>query len=113
MEELIGSMRKVNSTLERIAKKNDEFEQFMDDRIKHDEIISKKIVQLTENDNDLKKIGAQHEIKIIHYENLFTKLVMPILDEILKLLLTVNTDKTGGSSNAEFKVTINRMRAQL
>jgi hypothetical protein len=75
--------------------------------------IINKIDDLIKNENNIKLITAQHEIKITRHENLFMKLIFPILDEISSFLLHLNSGKHGGTLDADFKVIINRMRAQL
>ncbi|CAF1511537.1 unnamed protein product [Rotaria sordida] len=113
IDELISSVRKVNDTLEKFSKKNDEFELFMNNKIKNDEILSTKIDHLIENDVEFKKNIIQHEIKITRHENIFIKLILPMIDEISKYLSIINIDKKGGTLDADFQVTINRMRVQL
>ncbi|CAF1434935.1 unnamed protein product [Rotaria sordida] len=113
IDELISSVRKVNDTLEKFSKKNDEFELFMNNKIKNDEILSTKIDHLIENDVEFKKNIIQHEIKITRHENIFIKLILPMMDEISKYLSIINIDKKGGTLDADFQVTINRMRVQL
>ncbi|CAF1283547.1 unnamed protein product [Rotaria sordida] len=113
IDELISSMAKVNISLERIISKNDQYEQFMNDKIKFDEMTSKKLDELITTGNNFKTVITQHQCKITRHENIFTKLIFPILDEISTFLLTINIDKHGGILDADFKVKINRMRAQL
>jgi hypothetical protein len=113
IDDLINSMNQVNVMLEKIVNKNDQFEQFMKDKTINDEIVTNKIDDLIKNENNIKLITAQHEIKITRHENLFMKLIFPILDEISTFLSNNNVSKHGGTLDADFKVTINRMRAQL
>ncbi|CAF1186197.1 unnamed protein product [Rotaria sordida] len=113
IDELISSMAKVNISLERIISKNDQYEQFMNDKIKFDEMTSKKLDELITTGNNFKTVITQHQCKITRHENIFTKLIFPILDEISTFLLTINIDKHDGILDADFKVKINRMRAQL
>ncbi|CAF4269397.1 unnamed protein product, partial [Rotaria sp. Silwood2] len=113
IDELISSVRKVYDTLEQFSKKNDEFELFMNNKIKNDEILSTKIDHLIDNDEEFKKNITQHEIKITRHENIFIKLILPMLDEISKYLSVINTDKKGGTLDADFQAIINRMRVQL
>ncbi|CAF4646630.1 unnamed protein product, partial [Rotaria socialis] len=111
--ELIGSMQKFNDTLKRIEKKNQDFEQFIVDSKNNDASLFKKLDQLNEKDKDYKKVHTQHDIKLTRHENVFTKLVLPMLDEIAKFMVNINVDINRGVLNADFQVTINRMRAQL
>ncbi|CAF4467744.1 unnamed protein product [Rotaria socialis] len=111
--ELIGTMQKINDVLVITEKKNQEFEQFIIDSKSNDASLSKKLDQLNEKDKDYKKVHTQHDIKLSRHENVFTKLVLPMLDEIAKFMVNINLDKNLGVLNADFQVTINRMRAQL
>jgi len=113
IDDLINSMNQVNAMLEKIVNKNDQFEQFIKDKTVNDEIVSNKIDDLIKNENNIKLITAQHEIKITRHENLFMKLIFPILDEISTFLSHLNSGKHGGTLDVDFKVIINRMRAQL
>jgi hypothetical protein len=113
IDDLINRMNQVNVMLEKIVNKNDPFEQFIKDKTINDEIVSNKIDDLIKNENNIKLITAQHEIKITRRENLFMKLVIPILDEVSSFLSNINLGKHSGNLDADFKVTINRLRAQL
>jgi hypothetical protein len=113
IDDLINSMNQVNVLLEKLVNKNDQFEQFMKDKTSYDVMIANKIDDVIKNENAINLITAQHEIKITRHENLFTKLVFPLLEEISTFLSNINSGKHGGTLDADFKVTINRMRAQL
>ena len=93
--------------------RNNHFENFMKDKIVNDEIISNKIDELLQNNNNQKINITQHEIKITHHENVFKKIVLPLLDEISLFLSNLNIDKYGKTLDADLKVKINRWRAQL
>ncbi len=111
IDDLINRMNQVNVMLEKIVNKNDQFEQFIKDKTINDEIVSNKIDDLIKNENNIKLITAQHEIKITRHKNLFMKLVIPILDEASSFLSNINLGKHSETLDADFKVTINRLRA--
>ena len=113
IDELKSSMNHVNALLEKIINRNNHFENFMKDKIINDEIISNKIDELLQNNNNQKINITQHEIKITHHENVFKKIVLPLLDEISLFLSNLNIDKYGKTLDADLKVKINRWRAQL
>jgi len=113
IDDLINSMNQVNGMLAKIVNKNDLFEQFMKEKTINDEMISNKIDDLIKNENNINVNIAQHEVKLTRHENLFIKIVFPILDEISTFLSNLNVGKQGGTLDADFKVTINRMRVQL
>ncbi|CAF3215296.1 unnamed protein product [Rotaria sp. Silwood2] len=113
IDTLINSMNQVNVMLDKMVDKNHQFEQFMKDKNINDDIVSKKVDELISNDNSIKQNVIQHEIKITRYENILIKLIFPILDEISFFLSNINVGKHNGTLHADFKVKINRMRAQL
>ncbi|CAF4058281.1 unnamed protein product [Rotaria magnacalcarata] len=106
-------MNQINSKLEQIQNKNDQFERFMTKKSSNDEITSKKIDELITCNNNNKINVTQHEIKITRHENIFTKLIFPFLDEISTFLTNLNSGKHNDPLDADFKVKINRMKAQL
>ena len=84
----------------------------MQDKTTHDAIMAKKLDELTTNFSDVRIGVAQHECKLTRLDNIFTKLLVPMLDEIGSFLSNINI-KHGGTLDADFKVRINRMRTQL
>jgi hypothetical protein len=113
IDNLVISMNQVNALLKKIVITNDKFENFMNDKIINDEIISNKIDNVIKHSNNQAANIAQHEIKITRYGNVLMKIVFPFLDEISLFLSNTNIDKHGGTLDADFKSKINRMRAQL
>ena len=112
IDELMKNMVKINSTLDKLVKINDKYEQFMQDKTTHDAIMAKKLDELTTNFSDVRIGVAQHECKLTRLDNIFTKLLVPMLDEIGSFLSNINI-KHGGTLDADFKVRINRMRTQM
>ncbi|CAM4822440.1 unnamed protein product [Rotaria magnacalcarata] len=104
-------MNQINSKLEQIQNKNDQFERFMTKKSSNDEITSKKIDELITCNNNNKINVTQHEIKITRHENIFTKLIFPFLDEISTFLTNLNSGKHNDPLDADFKVKINRENA--
>ena len=105
-------MVKINLTLDKLVKINDKYEQFMQDKTTHDAIMAKKLDELTTNYSNVWTGVAQHECKLTRLDNIFTKLLAPMLDEIGSFLSSINI-KHGGTLDADFKVRINRMRTQM
>ncbi|CAF4451862.1 unnamed protein product [Rotaria magnacalcarata] len=113
IDKLVNSMHQVNTLLEKIATKHDQFEEFMLDKIESDKIISNKIGNLHQANKDLSANITQHEIKILTHENICTKVIFPLLEEISTFITNINTDKYGKSLDADCMVKINRMRSQM
>lgn len=80
IDDLINCMNQVNFMLKKIVNKNNQFEHFMKNKTINDELISNKIDDLIKNHHVMKINIAQHEIKVIRYENLFKKLIFSLLD---------------------------------
>ncbi|CAF1135556.1 unnamed protein product [Adineta ricciae] len=52
-----------------------------------DEILTDKVDQLINNEKEIKITTIQQEIKVTRHENMFTKLVLPALDDILRFFI--------------------------
>ena len=85
----------------------------MHDKVTHDEIIAKKIDELTLNYSNIWAGMVQHKCKITCLNNSFTRLLVPMLDEIGSFLSTININKHSRTLDADFKARIDRMRAQM
>ena len=85
----------------------------MKDKTISDEVISSKLDDVITNNINVKLVATQHEIKLTRHENLFMKLIIPTLEEMATFLSNLNVGKHSGTLDADFKVLINRMRAQL
>lgn len=85
----------------------------MNEKSANDKVISKKMDELITTNNTSKINVAQHEIKVTRHDNIFLKLIFLISDEISTFLLHINLCKQNDTLDADFKVKINRMTAQL
>ena len=113
IEELISGMSKVNIALEKIVRKNDQLEQFLVVTSDKMDVLTSKVNDLSMINKTFEKELSQHEIKLARHENLFSKLVLPMLDEISSFMTSMNVGKHGSTLDADFKVKLNRMRTQL
>lgn len=112
-EELFTGMSKLNIALEKIVRKNDQLEQFLVDTSDKIDALSTKVNDLNTFNKNIEKVLSQHEVKLTRHDNLFSKLVLPMLDEISSFMASLNVGKHGSTLDADFKVKLSRMRAQL
>lgn len=113
IEELISGMAKVNNALEKIVRKNDQLEQFLVETSDKIDALSIKVNDLNTINKNFEKELSQHDTKLVRHENLFSKLILPLLDEISSFMASMNVGKQGSTLDADFKVKLNRMRSQL
>ncbi|CAF1305348.1 unnamed protein product [Adineta ricciae] len=113
MDVLLNNINQIKTSLDKICTLNDKFEQFMNTKIVSDEILEKKVDDLVKREQESKLGVIQHEIKLTRHDNIFTKVIIPALDETLQFLSHINTNKNGNAHDADFKVIANRLRAQL
>jgi Iap family predicted aminopeptidase len=110
---LTHQMSQTNALLATLIDRSNQFEESMKERAKKDESMMIKFDDLL---NIMKNQAAnitQQEIKFARHENILNKLVVPLLDELASALYNMNIEKFGEPRDADFKVKINRLRAQL
>ncbi|CAF4550441.1 unnamed protein product, partial [Didymodactylos carnosus] len=114
---LVNNMSKMNEALDKIVAKNEKVEQFMHDKIRSDKIIADDIELLKKNDKTLETNLVQHELKLKRHENLttkhediFSKLMLPIVNEMSKVILSFNQDKQGRTIDPSLKTNLEVLR---
>ncbi len=85
-------MEKMNENITKITKFNEKFEKFMIDKSDSDLIMLQDIELLKNNDKTLEINQVQHELKSKRHENILTKLLLSIFDEMSKVILSLNLD---------------------
>ncbi|CAF0927746.1 unnamed protein product [Didymodactylos carnosus] len=106
-------MNNLNDNIEILARKTEQFEKFMADKIESDIQFDERIQALEMNKATIDtNVKQQHRISTRH-ENMFMKLVLPILDEVMKFTASLNRDNGGRVMDADFRAKMDRMRAQL
>lgn len=88
-DEFMNDMEKMN---ENITKCNEKFEKFMIDKSDSDLIMLQDIKLLKNDDKTLEINQVQHELKSKRHENILTKLLLSIFDEMSKVILSLNLD---------------------
>ncbi|CAF2672804.1 unnamed protein product [Rotaria sp. Silwood2] len=105
IDELIFSVAKMNDTLDRIEKKQKEFELFIVESKKNDDYLFAKVDELMMNNREVKDRSDSNE-------KLIKKLILPSLDLLSQFLQHINLKATG-IDDADFKYKIQTVRAQL
>ncbi|CAF1642529.1 unnamed protein product [Rotaria magnacalcarata] len=113
LNELATNMEKLNDNIFKITLCNEKFEKFMKDKIDSDKIIQQEITVLKHNDKALEVNQVQHELKLKRYENILVKLLMPMLDEMSKVVLLLNHDQHGRPLDPGLKTNFEIIRTKL
>ncbi|CAF4209837.1 unnamed protein product [Rotaria sordida] len=82
LDELINKLSEVKNHLTNLEAKYDKFEQFILEKYCNDEIITKKVNDISNNHMDLKKNGVQQSLYIDRHENLFCKLLILMFEDL-------------------------------
>jgi hypothetical protein len=109
-DELMNDMEKMN---ENITKCNEKFEKFMIDKSDSDLIMLQDIKLLKNDDKTLESNQVQHELKLKRHEKTLTKLLLPIFDEMSKVILSLNLDQHGRSLDLGLKTNFEIIRTKL
>ncbi|CAF3251974.1 unnamed protein product [Rotaria sp. Silwood2] len=107
------NMSKVNVILEKLSSTNAKIEQFMINMIEQDKKVERNIQDLQRNGQTMMAHITQLQVYSIRHENLFQKVLLPIIDDLSKFVLSMNRDKHGRVADADFGVTLEQLRAQL
>ncbi|CAF4414542.1 unnamed protein product [Rotaria sp. Silwood2] len=108
LDKLVINMKKVNNNISKITICEEKFEKFM-----HDKIIQQDINVLKRNDKTLEAHQVQQELKLKRHENILVKLLVPMLDEMSKVILTLNHDQHGRPFEPGLKTNFEIIRTKL
>ncbi|CAF1302706.1 unnamed protein product [Rotaria sordida] len=103
----------INVILEKLSSTNAKFEQFMANVIEQDKKVEMNIQDLQKNGQTMMSHITQLQVYSIRHENLFKKVFLPIIDDLSKFVLSMNQDKHDRVVDADFGVTLERLRTQL
>ena len=112
LNDLIIKLSDVQNKLIALEVKYDKFEQFMISKNQSDENIKAVLSNLSSNHENLKTDVAQHSIFIDRHENMFSKLVFPLLDDICSFISLHNTNKNR-PIDADLKNRLERYHLQM
>ncbi|CAF3590467.1 unnamed protein product [Rotaria sp. Silwood1] len=103
LDDLIVKINDVKDHLASITLKHDKFEKFMVEKAKQDTHVSQQIDTLSANDQEFKKDLLNHHMLLQRHENFFTKLFIPMLEEVFSWMALQNQDKKGNTLDADLK----------
>ncbi|CAF3474867.1 unnamed protein product [Rotaria socialis] len=113
LDELINKLSEVKDRLDNFEAKHDKFEQFIFDKNRYDETVIKNMNDVYNNYMILKKDVVQQNLFIERHENLFFKLLIPMLEDVLTFISSQNQNQKGNPLDADFKCRINRYFIQI
>ena len=113
LDELIGKMSEVKHHLANLETKHDKFEKFMVEKMQSDELVKENFNTLSKNHHDLKKDVVQHSLLIDRHENMFTKLLIPMFEDLFSVIASQNQDKRGNPLDADLKCKLERYLVQV
>jgi hypothetical protein len=113
LDELIGKMSEVKHHLTNLENKHDKFEKFMVEKMLSDELVKENFNDLSKNHLDLKKDVTQHSLLIERHENMFTKLLIPMFEDLFSVIASQNHDKRGNPLDADLKYKLERYLMQV
>ncbi|CAF4686934.1 unnamed protein product, partial [Rotaria sp. Silwood2] len=113
LDELINKLSEVTIHLANLEAKHDNFEQFILEKNRNDEIVTKKLNDLSNEHMNLKKNVVQHSSYIDRHENLFFKLLIPMFEDLFSLIAAQNLDKRGKPLDVDLKCKLNRYLVQM
>ena len=106
LDVMITNMDKMKQYIMNMTKCNEKFDKFMKDKISSDNQVAQDIKLLKNWDKILEPNLIQHEIKLKRFENILTKLVLPVFDELVKALLSHNKDQHGRVLDPDLQSTL-------
>ncbi|CAF2146604.1 unnamed protein product [Rotaria magnacalcarata] len=113
LDELINKLPKVKDRLDKFEAKHDKFEQFIFDKNRNDETIIQNMNDMSNNYMILKKDVVQQNLFIERHENLFCKLLIPMLEDVFTFISAKNQNQKGNPLDAHLKCRINRYFIQM
>jgi hypothetical protein len=113
LNDLIGKISEVKDHLTNLTLKHDKFEQFMLEKIQNDEHIKESIDLLSKNALVLKKDVVQQNLLIERHDNLFSKLLFPMFEDLFAVIPAQNQDKRGNPLDADLKCKLERYLIQM
>jgi hypothetical protein len=113
LETLIKTTTEIKDQLSDLTAKQENFERSMEEKTRGDEKIKNHIDQLWKNDNESRKNIVQHNLRIERHENLFTKLLFPMFEDLFFLIASQNKDKSGNTLDADLKIKLERYLIQI
>ncbi|CAM4927540.1 unnamed protein product [Rotaria socialis] len=110
---LVQSVNQVNDKINKLSSWHEKFEKFMEEKNENDEVI-RRDVSILQNINKITEANiVQHDLKLKRHENILIKFIIPLLDEITKILSYQNYDQQGRVLDPDAKILFELNRAKL
>ncbi|CAF2935766.1 unnamed protein product [Rotaria sp. Silwood2] len=112
-DELNLNIHKTNESLMKLSSSNDKFEKFMTNMIERSKKVEKNVEDLQTTGLTMRTDVTQLQVYSNRHENLFTKVLLPMMNDLASFVLSMNREKYGKLIDADFGVKLERLRAQL
>ncbi|CAF1291645.1 unnamed protein product [Rotaria sp. Silwood1] len=103
----------MNQSLDQLSSTNTKFEKFMTDMIENSKKMETNIQELQNNERPIKISMVQLQIYSKRHEKLFTKVLLPMMNDLTKFAPDMNRDIHGKLLDVGFGVTLERLQAEL
>jgi hypothetical protein len=113
LDDLLEKMSEVNVHLSSLELKHDKFEQFMMEKNESDSLIKENFNLLSNQSVELKKDVVHHSLLIQQHENMFIKLIIPMFEDLFRLIAMQNHDRKGNPLDADLKIKLERYLIQM
>jgi hypothetical protein len=113
LDDLLEKMSEVNVHLSSLELKHDKFEQFMMEKNESDSLIKENFNLLSKQSVELKKDVVHHSLLIQQHENMFIKLIIPMFEDLFRLIAMQNHDRKGNPLDADLKIKLERYLIQM
>lgn len=113
LDSLMLNISQVKDKINDLTTWHEKFEKFMDEKNKSDESTRQDISTIMNMNKISESNLIQQDLKLKRHENILSKIVMPLLDEIAKLISTINYDRHGRVVDPDTKILMEIFRAKL
>ncbi|CAF1506498.1 unnamed protein product [Rotaria magnacalcarata] len=116
LDNLLAQMTEVNVHLSNLKVKYDKIdkiEQITLAKNDSDVLMKENLNLLTKQSMELKTEVIANNLMVEHHENMFTKLIIPMFEDIFSFITMQNCDSKGRTLDADFKVKLERYLIQM
>ena len=113
LNDVFDKLSEVNTHLLNLQSKYDRFERFMMEKNEIDASLQENLHVLSSQSSELKKDMVLNERVLNQHNNVLTKLLLLMLEELVDLILMQNQDKNKKPLNADLKLKMERYVIQL
>ncbi|CAF1110734.1 unnamed protein product [Rotaria magnacalcarata] len=113
LDNLLAQMAEVNIHLSNLKVKYDKIEQITLAKNDSDVLIKENLKLLTKQSIELRKEVIVNNLMVERHENMFTKLIIPMFEDIFSFITMQNCDSKGRTLDADVKVKLERYLIQM